>query len=581
LSVLPWSRNSNQDGGDGDPRFRALVQHSSEMISIFDKDGKLQYLSPSVARVLGFQADELRRSKPWSLAHPGDLARITRYVSQAGASQEPAEPIVIRMQHRDGNWRYIEAIATNLLNEPGVNGIMVTARDITSRKNEEEYLVRQAWYDVITGLANRALFMDRLHEALHAAEGRAEGVAVLFLDLDGFKVVNDSLGHAAGDALLAAVGQRIATSVRPGDTVARFGGDEFTILVERPGHPSVALGTAERVIRAIRPSFVLDGQEVYVGASVGISLCIPVTASTRAEDLVREADTALYAAKAAGKGRAVMYNSGMNTKMVRRLTMESELRRAVDRGELVLHYQPEINLTNGEICGVEALVRWDHPTRGLINPSDFIPFAEETDLILPIGRWVLEEACAQWRHWQGTRGDGVPLTMAVNLSARQFQHPGLVDEIVRAVEKTGMDPFQLKLEITESTLMQTNSATQRSLDELRKLGVQFALDDFGTGYSSLSYLQVFKADTLKVDRSFLSGVERGGDALAIVRSITSLAHALGMGVTVEGVETAEQLLKVRAVQCDQAQGFYFSEPRPGEDVSRMLRSGAPILYRAS
>ncbi len=562
------------DGGTG--RFQALVENASDIITVFGPDGRLQHQSPSVEQVLGYRADEFI-TDPWFLVHPGDLARVTRYVAEALTNPGIHSAIEIRMRHRDGRWRYLEAVATTMRDETEVSGLVVTSRDITDRKVVEDALARQAFYDPVTNLANRNLFAGRLGQALMAGERGRSGVAVLFLDLDGFKLVNDSLGHAAGDWLLTTAAQRLTGCVRPGDLVARFGGDEFTVLLERIAYPETAIRIAEQIVKEFRRPFVLDDRQVFVGASVGIAMRGPDAPRVRADDLIREADTALYAAKAAGKGRAVVFTPDMNERVTGRLALETDLHGVIERDELRLLYQPTIDLTTGAISGVEALVRWAHPRRGLVSPTDFIPLAEETGLVVPIGEWVLQEAVRQAQAWQSLRAAAPPLTMSVNLSARQIQQPDLVDRVQHVLRAYEMNPSHLKLEITESTLVKEEAAARQTLHQLRGLGVQVALDDFGTGYSSLSYLRSFKADTLKIDRSFIAAIESGGDAIAIVGAIASLAHALGMDVTVEGVETAEQLLRVRSVRCDQGQGFYFSEPVTGDTIGDLLRRGTGFV----
>jgi EAL domain-containing protein (putative c-di-GMP-specific phosphodiesterase class I) len=345
-------------------------------------------------------------------------------------------------------------------------------------------------------------------------------------------------------------------------------------------HPDIAFQNADAIIRALRKPVYLSGREVVVGASVGLTFS-PDGGATQPEDLVREADTALYEAKGAGKNRVVVFQPRMNTRVVQRLNLEADLRRAIERGEFVMHYQPEIELVSGEIVGTEALLRWRHPRLGLISPDDFIPLAEETGLIVPIGRWALEAACRQARRWQTQRGQAPRLTMSVNLSARQFQQDDLADQVAHVLHRTGLDPAALKLELTETVLLKDERRAARTLEHLRGLGLRLALDDFGTGYSSLGYLHRFAVDTLKVDRSFLEGLERNETAAAIVEAITKLAHALGMDVTVEGVETAEQLAHARLIHCDRGQGYFFSRPAPAEALTRLLVPEFPSLRQAS
>lgn len=562
-------------------RFYSLAQNVTDIITVFEADGRVRYQSPSIERVLGYRPQELIENTPWFFVHPGDVAQLQRLFARSAERPGIHSPIEVRVAHRDGSWRYLEAVANNLLQDPQVRGIVVTSRDITERKQLEERLARQAFYDPLTQLPNRALFMERLEQALADAAERGGRVAVCFVDLDGFKVINDSLGHGVGDELLTAVARRLASCVDPGDIVARFGGDEFTILVENAGQPARAVHTAERVIHALRRPFPLADREVTVGASAGIAFSPPGGRRIQAEDLVREADTALYAAKEAGKGRAVIFQPQMKAQVVRRLSLESDLRRAIDHGELVLYYQPEVELLTGQIVGMEALVRWQHPQLGLILPEDFIPLAEESGMIVMLGEWVLETACRQAHLWQRQRGGIEPLVMSVNLSARQFHQADLAKQVARILRRTGLQPSNLKLEITESVLMREERRAVQTLAHLKGLGLRLAIDDFGTGYSSLSYLRQFTVDTLKIDRSFLTGLEHDDRKAAIVQAITTLAHALGMDVTIEGVETAEQMARARALCCDRGQGFYFSPPLSSEDLGHLILPDPAHIRTAS
>ena len=585
MKLLPNNRRSragrlNEEGGR---RFLSLVQNVSDIIMVFGDDGRLRHISPSIERLLGYAPDIiLRATNPWFMVHSADLRRVEQYLADAFRSSGGLTSAELRMQHTDGSYRYLEALATNLMDDRSVQGVVVTLRDITQRKDMEEQLARHAFFDGVTGLANRTLFMNRISEAL--SPGRTDAVAVLFLDLDGFKLINDSMGHEAGDRLLALAGQRLGSCLRPGDLVARFGGDEFTILMERVPHPALAMRIAERIVKEFKSAFSLDGRDVYAGVSVGVAVST-AGEHRRPDDLVREADTALYVAKSRGKGQAVLFHPSMNNHVVGRLDLETDLRRALERNELTLHYQPSVDLRSGHITGVEALVRWQHPVRGLVAPNNFIPLAEETGLILPIGHWVLEEACQQARVWQAMRGDHSPLTISVNLSPRQFYNADLAADIERAIHRAGLRPAQLKLEITETTLMSQSANVDRVLDQFRRIGLQLALDDFGTGYSSLSYLRAIKAHTLKVDRSFVADLQPdldgGGQAVAIIKAVTDLAHALGMHVTIEGVETSDQLATLRAIHADEGQGFLFSKPLPTEAVTDLLRSPASLLKKAS
>jgi diguanylate cyclase (GGDEF)-like protein len=393
-------------------------------------------------------------------------------------------------------------------------------------------------------------------------------VGVLFLDLDNFKVINDSLGHHAGDLLLATVARRLAASVRPADTVARLGGDEFTILLEALESPSDASEAAERIAAALQAPVDLEGREVFVGASLGVALSGP--GAQRPEDLLRNADLALYRAKANGKGRAATFDRSLEERAVERLELETSLRRALERNELDVHFQPIMSLADGRIVEVEALARWELPGRGSVPPAAFIPVAEETGMIVQLGEWVLEQACREVSRWQADYPNEPPLILSVNLSARQFQQPRLYDDVKRIVQEAGLDPRSLKLELTESIIMQDPVSTARRLQALKDLGIQLAVDDFGTGYSSLSYLKRFPVDTLKIDRSFVDGLGKDTQDTAIVRSIVALADELRMSVTAEGIETPAQWRQLRQLGCAAGQGYFFSGPVPAAEMRHLL-----------
>jgi diguanylate cyclase (GGDEF)-like protein len=443
--------------------------------------------------------------------------------------------------------------------------------DVTHRKLAEEQLAHRAFYDPLTNLPNRALFIDRLRQALRRASRRKDYLfAVLFLDVDRFKMVNDSLGHMAGDRLLVMIARRLELSLRPGDTVARLGGDEFTVLLDDIRDVTDATRVADRIQRELEMPFNVGGQELFTSASIGIALS--ATGYERPEDILRDSDTAMYKAKAQGKARHAMFDTGMHERAVILLQMEADLRRAIERSELRVHYQPIVSLQTGRIAGVEALARWQHPVRGLVAPGEFIPIAEETGLIMPIGRWVLVEACRQMALWRDAFGPQYPLEVAVNLSGRQLSLPDLVGQIGEVLRESGLEPARLRLEITESVVMEHPEVVSTMLQELRQLGVKLSIDDFGTGYSSLAYLQRFPADTLKIDRSFVSPMGSHGENSEIARTIVTIGHNLGMRVVAEGVETAEQLAHLRGLSCEGAQGYFISKPLSSEDVSQLIGS---------
>jgi diguanylate cyclase (GGDEF)-like protein len=451
----------------------------------------------------------------------------------------------------------------------GENEVLAIVRDNTERKALERQLAHQAFHDALTGLPNRTLFMDRLQHAVARSSRTGATLAVLFLDLDRFKVVNDSLGHDVGDQLLIAVAAHLTRTVRASDTVARLGGDEFTILLEDVD-AGIARRVAERIMATLQAPFVLAGHEVCVTTSIGIALNNEGPAT--ADELMRDSDAAMYRGKSRGKARYEVFDASMHVRSLERLRLESELRHAIERGELSVHYQPTVSLVDGRVTGLEALVRWRHPERGLISPGVFVPVAEETGLILPLGRWVLAEACRQAKAWQ-IQHPSTPFTISVNLSVRQFQHPGLVDDVASVLQTVGLAPETLVLEITEGIVIETAEANSRVLEQLKGLGVRLAIDDFGTGYSNLSYLTRFPVDVLKIDRSFVDGLGHDRGDSAIVHTVISLARTLGLGVTAEGIETAEQLQLLRAAGCDSGQGFYFSRPVPDVEAERLIAAG--------
>ena len=427
------------------------------------------------------------------------------------------------------------------------------------RQSFQEQLWHQAFHDPLTGLPNRALLRDRLELALSRADRHARPVAVLLLDIDNFKLVNETLGHEHGDALLLAVAQRLQQGLRAGDTAARLGGDEFTLLLEDVADIGEARAAAERLVATLRPPVMLNGQEVFPTASIGIAISSPHCSTP--DGILREADLAMYEAKAAGKDRYAIFAQSMHDHAAGRLSLEADLRRALQRDELRVFYQPIVSLRSRKTVEYEALVRWQHPERGLVAPANFIPVAEETGLIVQIGEWVLRQACQQAAQWQG-------ITISVNLSARQFEDTGLLQAVRGALVSAGLEPRRLKLEITESTVMRDAAAAEETLRELKRLGVLLAIDDFGTGYSSLGYLKRFPLDTLKIDRSFVSGVGEDARDTAIIRSVLALAKTLGLTVTAEGVETSAQQARLFEMDCDQAQGYLFAKPMPAEALDQ-------------
>ena len=434
-----------------------------------------------------------------------------------------------------------------------------------------------AMHDSLTGLPNRALFLDRLRQCIERKDRERRLDAVLFMDLDSFKVINDSLGHKAGDELLIETARRLRHCLRSKDTAARLGGDEFTILLEEIDDPGDAVRVAQRIAESLRAPFTLGEHEVFVTTSIGIAISAAAGASP--DNVMRDADVAMYAAKSEGKARYKVFNAEMYSKALRRLELENELRRAIEGGELRLHYQPKISLEDGNVVGMEALARWEHPTRGLVPPDEFIPLAEETDLIHPLGKWVLEEACARGREWQLLYPHASELVMSVNISAKQFQQPDLITDLKRTLRETGLAPHHLQLEITESVVTDDLDFATRVLRELKALDIKLAVDDFGKGYSSLTSLKRFPLDDLKIDRSFVEDLGRSSQDAAIAKLVIDLAHVVGMQAVGEGVETPEQLRQLQRMGCDVVQGYYFYRPLPTSMASALLARGTSLAVR--
>ncbi len=457
--------------------------------------------------------------------------------------------------------------------------VVVAHEDITPRKAAEEQLLHEAYHDGLTGLPNRALFTDRLDRAVNRTK-RAEGFrfAVLFLDLDGFKVVNDSLGHMAGDQLLVGIGRRLEACLRTGDTVARLGGDEFAILINDIRDGGDALHTVDRIRQELSLPFLVSGHEVFTSASIGIAASDP--RYDRPVEMLRDADTAMYRAKALGKAHYVIFDQAMHTSVVTRLRLETDLRRAIERNEFWVAYQPIVELDTARIAGFEALVRWQHPERGLVSPADFISAAEETGLIIPLDLWVIREACRQVRAWQTDFPAALPLMLSVNLSSKQFAHANLIDRVGEILADTGFDPTRLRLEVTESAIMAQPEAAAAKLRQIKQRGISLSMDDFGTGYSSLSYLHKFPFNVLKIDRSFVSRIGPRGEDSEIVATIIALAHNLGMEVVAEGVETAEQAEHLRGLNCRYGQGYFFDRPLTPTDAVTRLAPRDAFTYAA-
>ena len=551
-------------------RFRALIENSSDVVSIVGLDGCIFYDSPSVARVLGWEAGARIGKPARDFVHPDDLPSIQQAFLKDGYFAGLAPLFEARVRHADGSWRWTEIHVTDAREQPDIRGVVVNARDTTERKALEDRLAHQAFHDPLTGLANRALFHDRVEHALAANKRQPERqVAVLYLDLDDFKTINDALGHAAGDEVLIQLGTRLQNCVRPGDTCARLGGDEFAILLEDLYDASEAYDVGVRLLDTLRDPVTVEGNTLSLNASVGV--VVQGAASGAGSDdaiaLVRNADLAMYKAKGGGKGRFEIFEQGMHDAVLERLGLKADLRRAVEEREFVFHYQPVVDLVTGEAVGAEALMRWNHPTKGVLAPAAFMELAEETGLIVRMGRDLLGQACKDAMSWP--HGPGGPRSVSVNLSVRQLQDPGIVDDVRAALDWSGLEPSRLTLEITESLLIADPEAAGAALVALKTLGVVLALDDFGTGYSSLSYLGRFPVDALKIDRSFVAALQSGGVDSELVSAIVGLGRTLEMRVTAEGIEQAAQVRGLLGLGCRLGQGFHFARPMPCADLAAL------------
>jgi diguanylate cyclase (GGDEF)-like protein/PAS domain S-box-containing protein len=545
-------------------RFRALVQHSSDVITILETDSTIRYVSPSVAKVFGYEPAGLTGAKLLDLLHPDDVPQAQDFFSSLAKTSDTTMVMEWRLGHRNGTWLSVDNVGTNLLAEPTVEGLVLNTRDVTERRVIEEQYMHQAFHDPLTNLANRSLFLYQVQHALTKAARQQQAVTVLFLDLDNFKNVNDSLGHAAGDRLLVEASKRLMCCVRGTDTISRLGGDEFSVLIEDAESMTSVTMVAERITTALSAPFVLNGKEVFVSASVGIARAQPGETS---DELVRNADVAMYNAKNRGKGRYEIFEPQMHTAALERLDLEADLRRAVEREDFRVYYQPIVRLESGHTVGAEALMRWERPERGWVPPSVFIPIAEETGLIVPMGRWMLKAACHQARAWQLERN--APFRITVNISGRHLQDNSLVADVTNALRESRLEASCLVLEITESVLMQHTDSSLEKLRELKAIGVSLAIDDFGTGYSSLSYLQRFPIDILKIDKSFVDAVgEKDGPVLA--RAIIALSETLRLQTVAEGIESWVQSTELRGLGCEFGQGYLFARPLPAADFSERL-----------
>ena len=545
-----------------DARFRSLVEQSADMIFVVDPTWMVSFASPSVPEALGYRTGQLVGASVLDLIHPEDVADAGSRLRECLADLRPMRGRW-RLRRSDQTYVHTETVCVNLVGDEHIRGVVLTARDVSERSSFEAQLTHRAFHDPLTGLANRALFQDRVQHALARRRADVGRVGVVFMDLDYFKAVNDELGHAAGDALLRAAAQRLVSGLRAFDTAARMGGDEFAVLIDDiPRHEGV-MQVAERIARAFRDPFVFDGREVTMSASVGVALAAP---GQGAEELLRNADLAMYLAKQRGRGQAVLFEPAMHAAAITRQELQRDLRHALDRSQLSLVYHPIHALDTQAMIGVEALLRWVHPSRGPIPPSTFVPIAEDAGLMVGIGRWVLRTACKDAQAWRSRTDGPLPLRVWINLSVRQLPDDDLYDHVSQAIAESGIVPGAVVLELTERMLLQHKDRALDLMTRLKSLGIALAIDDFGTGYSSLSHLQRLPIDILKIDRTFVDAIASDEHASTLARTVVSLGQLMSLDIVAEGIENREQAARLRALGCNAGQGYFFGLPMSARDL---------------
>ncbi|MCM1983887.1 EAL domain-containing protein [Lyngbya confervoides] len=561
---------------ESEAKFRSLIEHSTDIILIVSKNGNIFYSNQSLNSILGYAENSLNSIKIQELIHPQDLDLFNENILNLNRHHGSSRITEIRLKSKKNSWNIFEITGINLIHDSSVSGILINARDVNQRKLDERKLQFLAWKDPLTTLFNRSFFSQSLENQFGIRKRDKSYIfALIFLDLDRFKLINDSWGHAAGDQLLQQVAQRLQQCVRPSDTIARFGGDEFALLLTNISKIEQVIQVAERISRILSQPFSLEGREVYTSASMGIALST-IDSQKNPEELLRDADTALYRAKENGRTRYEIFDAEMHQQAVNFLKMETELTRAIGSEQLEVHYQPIISISTGELRGMEALLRWKHPHQGLISPSFFIPIAEETGLINALSWWVLQTATKQLTRWHTLGEKYADLYVSINISARQFRRPELMTEILQSIQENHISPTHLCLEITESTLMQSPDNAATLFSRLKDIGIKIFMDDFGTGYSSLSYLQRFPVDAIKIDRSFISHIHQAGTGASsssdteIVRAIVTLVRNLGIYAIAEGIEQQNQLDLLKDIGCEFGQGFWFSKPLNADQTHEFI-----------
>ena len=566
-SEISIQKQAQVDLQRSEARFRSLVQHASDLVAVLEPDGFITWISPSSWAILGVEPSGVVEQVVSDFTHPAEREAIGELLAQASAGSERATG-EFRFRDAGGGWRILDVIVTNLLADPSVEGLVLNAHDVTERKNLERNLRHQALHDDLTGIPNRVLFQQRVAEEL---EHSGKQLAVMVADLDDFKTVNDGLGHSVGDDLLKVLATRLTAALRSPDLASRLGGDEFAVMISNGSEPGPVMAIARRIRAAIEEPIQVAGREMALRASIGVAFASDVDDPTP-EKMLRNADLAMYGAKNRGKSRVVVFDESMHEGAFERLELKADLARALDSGELLLHYQPVMNLSTGFISGFEALMRWDHRDRGMVGPGTFIPLAEETGLIVPIGRWLVSEALDQLRSWQARFPRWPPLTMAVNVSGRQLEDAGIAGDISSAIDRAGVDPSTVVVELTESVVVEDSADLVERLDTIRAIGVGLYADDFGAGFASYSALQSLPFSGVKIDRSLVNGLEgrQRVRAEAQVRSIIEMAATTEMRVVAEGVESAAQARALRRMRCETAQGFYFARPAAASSIEQEL-----------